>query len=217
MEITHESPGRFHGQSTRIVWAAVAALIVVSIVAFGTMWAMGIWPVATAGESSIARGIDADASRYAALGQRYTARGAEADAARWAALARSYSPGTTTSGSGAQAYTDVSFFYAERMRAQVGQAGDNRALADNPELILARRTYVAENGLASNPELMLARRAYVAQSELASNPELMAARRAYVAQSELESNPELMAARRAYGLPGALTTSPELPTCSVEC
>ena len=71
----------------------------------------------------------------------------------------------------------MSKFYAERMRVQADQGS---SLADNPELVFARRFYrAADSMLALNPELMAARRyssaAAIAASDarLATNPELI--------------------------------------------
>lgn len=81
------------------------------------------------------------------------------------------------------AYTDVSRFYAERMRVKAREAGE---LVANPELTTARRSYrAATSMLAANPELMSARAWYagtvqsigscspaIDDDQLAANPEL---------------------------------------------
>lgn len=196
MNMTHRLGRRDYGRTTRIVWAAVAALIVLSILAFAALWAMGIWP-ASLGQNASARGIDADAARYNALGQSYAARGGEADAARWAALGRAY----------AKPYTDVSLFYAERMRAQ---AHEDARLASNPELALSRSyaSSTAASGAAAKPytdvSLFYVERMRAQAREAREN-------------GILAANPELMFARREYRTRDALTDSPEVPTCSVNC
>jgi hypothetical protein len=147
------------------------------------------------GFDGVQPGIDASAARYEALGRWYAARGADANAARWTALAAQYMSDSTTDGSAKQPYTDVSLFYAERMRAQ---ARANAALAANPELMFARRAYGSPNELATSPELLFARSAYGSPNELAASPELLFARRGYGSPNELAASPELSFARRAY-------------------
>jgi hypothetical protein len=184
MNMTQAGRAPQHGKINSILlWSAVAILVVALFVAFAIV-VLDMGPLAV-NESSLARGIEADAARWTALGQDYAARGAEADAARWAALGHAY---TAASSSGTLPYTDVSHFYAERMRAQ---ARENAQLAANPELMVARRGYRALDPVALNPELAAARRGYSVSGvfglspdrELALNPELGAVRR-YGAESK---------------------------------
>ena len=145
---------------------------------------------------------------YLARAEAGRLRGLDAASARWAALSTSYAHGSAeqpytdvslfyverlraqireSSAAAAAAqlpYTDVSKFYVERLRAQIREGSavaDNSALADNPELSFARRSYsAAANLLAANPELSLARRSYSPSlgvcgpddTQLAANPEL---------------------------------------------
>ncbi len=165
------------------------------------------WAALGESHAAAARGRDADSARWAGLGRAdLAARGAAADAARWAARGQSYMSSSAVPGSAARPYTDVSMFYAERMRSI---ARENALFTANPEVMAARRAYVALNELAASPELMAARRAYPVQNELAANPELMSARRTYAVQNELAANPELRSARGVYGGPDTVFGVPE--------
>jgi hypothetical protein len=170
MNITQTGSVSQQGKDNRLVLSAVAIVIVALLLAFVVTSIAGIWRLPVS-DGAIVRGIDADASRYAALGQHYVSRGAEADAARSAALGRSY---LTASGPAALPYTDVSHFYVERMRAQ---ARENAGLALNPELSFARRGYRAQDPLAANPELAAARRGYRSAALLSAGTELETADR----------------------------------------
>jgi hypothetical protein len=189
------SPQNYVPQTAKYAWVAAATLIVALILgAFA-----GIPPVAAGSDS-----IDADAARYQAMGEYYLAqagagreRAIDADSARWAALGSSYAQA-----SAALSYTDVSRFYAERMRAQAHQASSSMPYTDVSRFYAERMRAQASqrSTLAANPELMFARRSYAAAANmLAANPELMAARRSYgAAANALAANPELMAARGWY-------------------
>jgi hypothetical protein len=180
----------------------VPVAAVTLIVALLLLALLGI-PRAAADDADVQRGIDAGAARYQAMGQFYAEmaksiqRGNDASSNRWAAQGSAYAqsfpeqpfPELTTP---RVPYTDASKFYVERVRAEirgaVAEQGLESELAANPELLLARRTYVAQYELAANPELILARAAYVvqsAQSELAANPELILARRGYTSGQEI--------------------------------
>ena len=168
------SPQHLVPQTVKYAWVAAATLIVALVLgAFA-----GIPPVAAGSDS-----IDADAARYQAMGEYYLAAGREraidADSARWAALSSSYAQA-----SGALSYTDVSRFYAERMRAQASQGSASGALpyTDVSRFYAERMRAQASQGsaLAANPELLSARRSYgAAVNMLAANPELMIAHRSY--------------------------------------
>jgi hypothetical protein len=222
MNITQTGSVPQQGKNSRLVLSAVAIVIVALLLAFVVTSIAGIWRLPVS-DGAIVRGIDADASRYAALGQHYVSRGAEADAARWAALGRSY---LSASGPAALPYTDVSHFYAERMRAQ---AKENAELALNPELSFARRGYGAQDplgrsyltasGPAASPYTDVSHfyvermRAQARENAgLALNPELSFARRGYRAQDPLAANPELAAARRGYRSAALLSAGTELET-----
>jgi hypothetical protein len=146
----------------------------------------------------IQRGIDAGAARYQALGAFYLAQAG----------------GDVVAADSPRPYTDVSKFYVERLRAQIRQnsaLADSSELADNPELLVARRFYSAPtSSLAVNPELILVRGFYSAPTNfLALNPELILARGFYSAPTSfLAANPELILARRSYS-PGLGTCSPD--------
>jgi hypothetical protein len=156
MNITHADRASQQGKDNRILlWSAVAILVVALLVALAVVF-VGPRPLA-ANESFVARGIEADAARWTALGQHYIAQGAEA-----------------ASRAGTLPYTDVSHFYAERMRVQ---AQENAKLALNPELIYARRAYRSQDSLALNPELAAARRGYRSGAVISAGSELEAAAR----------------------------------------
>jgi len=120
------------------------------------------------------QGIDASSARWSALGKYYTAqyeRAAAANSARYSAMAGAYTRGIDAS----------SARWSAMARAYTGGV-----LAENPELMFARKAYITQTSLAANPELTLARsfysQAYVSCSltsdKLAANPEL-----AYVNQA----------------------------------
>jgi len=160
----------------RSTYAPLAAVALIAAVLFGSF--AGV-PIASADGDGVGRGIDANAARYQALGEYYL-RTADADTARWVALGQFYTQSSTTP------YTDVSMFYAERMRAQARQAA---MLAANPELRLARRSYRAPTDeLVLNPELRLARAGYRLAIGLCTVP-----------AAQLSENPELRAARQMWG------------------
>jgi hypothetical protein len=191
MSVKNEGPQNGVAQPTKYAWVAaatlIAALLLGTFVAVPGVAAQGSAPLpytdvskfyvermrAQAGSSAYAEGFPEPSYPEAVTDDVKSTRG---QAGQEGALAPKLLP-----------YTDVSKFHVERLRAQINQAAAEQSLASE---------------LAANPELLLARRAYVAQSELAANPELILVRRAYVApgaQGGIAANPELILARRYYG------------------
>jgi hypothetical protein len=109
-------------QSSRYVWIAAAILLAALLI--GALAVISRLPVDSEG---VERGIDASAARYQAMGEYYASlaaarsdsvqRGLDAAAARDQALGQSYSATQ-------DAYTEVSRFYTELMRAQAQAAAE---------------------------------------------------------------------------------------------
>jgi hypothetical protein len=134
-------------QTTKYAWVAAATLIVALM-----LGASVVTPQAQAS-------IDADAARYAALGNYYQdgiQRGIDADAARYAALGNYYQDGIQRGiDADAARYAALGRYYAESV------------LAANPEPMIVRRSYdqgtfscsPGDEVLATNPELRFFHRA----------------------------------------------------------
>jgi hypothetical protein len=133
------------------------------------------------------RALAADTARWVAIGSFYTGingRALAADTARWVALGEGYAPATV-----ALPYTDVSQFYAERMRVQA----HSLPYTDVSQFYAERmRVKAGQSELAANPELMVARSfmlsAGLGEDLLALNPELSVVR----SYEDLSANPELL-------------------------
>jgi hypothetical protein len=116
MKTKHVSRWGLVVQTVPSVWVAVATAI--ALLLLGAF--VAIAPVA-ADDDGIQRGIDADSARYQALGEYYQAQtGAE------------------------RPYTDVSLFYAERMRAQAQAVADGDSIQRAIESHTARYQAWAE-------------------------------------------------------------------------
>jgi hypothetical protein len=84
----------------KVMSKGTTVLITVMVVLVGLFGPYGARVAASSSadaSADLARGSEAEAARWAALGAHYAARGAEADAARWVAMAQRYA------GTGAEA------------------------------------------------------------------------------------------------------------------
>lgn len=195
--------------ASRSGWLAATTLVAVLLSAV-----FAASPGVTAGTDPVERGIEADAARYRALAEFYQAeagaaiqRGIETQSARYQAMGQYYAQQA-----GAQFYTDVSKFYVERMRAQARQeTGQAMSYTDVSRFYAERMRDQARlaAALAANPELSLAHRSYRAAADsLALNPELGTARLYYrlgdvvacsTEEDQMVAGPEPVFYRRLQG------------------
>ena len=195
--------------ASRSGWLAATTLVAVLLSAV-----FAASPGVTAGTDPVERGIETDAARYRALAEFYQAeagaaiqRGIETQSARYQAMGRYYAQQA-----GEEFYTDVSKFYVERMRAQARQeAGQARSPTDVSLFYVERMRAEARlaSALAANPELSLAHRSYRAAADrMALNPELGTARLYYglgdavacsTEEDQMLAGPEPVFYRRSQG------------------
>jgi hypothetical protein len=205
----------------------------------------GSFATVAASSEGIQRGIDAQAARYQAMAEFYLARSEAVHSARWAALGDSFAQGYTALAnndhtanlagywaamegyeprqSGAVTYTDVSRFFAERMRAQSGAVAESDRSADPAGYWAAMEGYEPRQSGAVTytdvsrffAERMRAQAGH-GSGYLAINPELSLVVR-YDQGNYLAENPELMVAGRYQGQTSAacavderLAANPEL-------
>lgn len=183
---------------TKYAWAAQVVLIVALLMGF-----FAAAPRVAAKELSFQRSVDAETSRWVAKTSYYTSQALAKDPEL--VYARAFGL-EGSSVSVALPLTDVSHFYAERMRAL---AHAESVLASSPELLSSRAFYSAAAILpltdVSHFYVERMRAQALAESVLASSPELLSSRAFGSAARS--------AAGLACSLPGAdsrFGTDPEL-------